>query len=103
MAGTHDIQVTPMLEIKESIDKIIRQYKAKTIDFIQIPDRFDNVNMNYHINRVNKSIYFHMKKYRNVRNLRTSEIINNWDYNKNVNLNWNGINKLQRTVEQYNQ
>lgn len=98
MAGTHDIQVTPMLEIKESIDKIIRQYKAKTIDFIQIPDRFDNVNMNYHINRVNKSIYFHMKKYRNVRNLRTSEIINNWDYNKNVNLNWNGINKLCREL-----
>lgn len=98
MAGTHDIQKTPMLEIKESIDRIIRKYRSSIIHFVQIPDRFDNINLNYHINQVNKSIYFHLRKFSNVIVYKTKEIVNNWDYNQQVHLNNNGISKICRTV-----
>ncbi|KAI5696935.1 hypothetical protein M8J75_002566 [Diaphorina citri] len=103
MAGTHDIQKTPMYEIKEAIDKIIKTYKSTYTHFIQIPERYDDLNLNYHINRVNKSLQSHLSKYQNKREItiyKTKEIINSWDFNEKTKINQNGMNKLCYVIRQ---
>lgn len=102
MAGTHDIQKTPMYEIKEAIDKIIYKHKNSYIHFVQIPERFDNINLNYHINQVNRALQFHLKGHKNSSNIsiyKTNEIIDNWDYNENVKINQNGMYKLCEQIK----
>ncbi|KAL1446810.1 hypothetical protein WDU94_009823 [Cyamophila willieti] len=98
-AGTHDVQKTPIFEIKEAINKLLRKFKSSTVHYIQIPERFDQVNLNYHIDRVNRSVAYHLRKYKNVIIYKTNEIVNNWDYNNTTQINKNGYNKLSREIK----
>lgn len=95
MAGTNDIQKTPMKDIKKSIDELFQKFKScETIHFIQIPFRYDDIKYNYHIEQVNTSLDKYVHKYENVIIYKTKNIVENWDYTDKTTLNQNGIWKI---------
>uniref|UniRef100_A0A8D9E4R6 Uncharacterized protein n=1 Tax=Cacopsylla melanoneura TaxID=428564 RepID=A0A8D9E4R6_9HEMI len=98
MAGSNDIQKTPMKDIKASIDAIFNKYRESTIHFIQIPFRYDNLSLNYHINNVNTILTEYVRRYGNVKIYETQHIIENWDYTESYELNRFGKIKLCREI-----
>ncbi|KAI5705306.1 hypothetical protein M8J75_013723 [Diaphorina citri] len=98
MAGSNDVQKTPMKDIKSAIEAIFNKYQESTIHFIQIPFRYDNVALNYHINNVNYILSEYVRRFRNVKIYETQNIIENWDYTGNNELNRHGKIKICREV-----
>lgn len=98
IAGNNDIQKTPMKEIKKSIDLIFQTFQNSTIHFVQIPYRFDNVNLNYHIEQVNNILFQYVLKYKNVVVYKPKELIENWDYVDKNNLDKNGKIKICKAI-----
>lgn len=94
MAGSQDIQKTPIKDIKQSLDSLFTKYKTSTIHFVQIPFRYDDTNLNYHIERVNSTLGNFVLNYNNVILYETKSIIQNWDYSNQTTINQNGIWKI---------
>lgn len=94
MAGSNDIQKTPMKDIKKSLDTLFQEYKSSMVHFIQIPYRYDNINHNYHIEQVNNTLENFVLNYENVVLYKTKTIIENWDYSDKTSLNQNGVWKI---------
>lgn len=98
MAGSNDIQKTPMKDMKKSLDLLFKNFKSSTIHFIQIPYRYDNININYHIEQVNNALQNFVKRYKNVITYKTKDIIENWDYSGQTTLNQNGLRKISQQL-----
>jgi Uncharacterized conserved protein len=94
VAGSNDIQKTPKKLIKQAINIIAKQFANSTIHLIQIPDRYDNVNLNFHINSVNKMVFDHIKKYKHIVVYKPQELIQSWDYENKIEINRNGKIKI---------
>lgn len=98
ITGSNDIQKTPMKTIKQSIDTIFEKFKKSTIHFVQIPYRYDDTNLNYHIDQVNNALFQYVLKYTNVIVYKPDELTESWDYADKINLNRNGKIKLCRAI-----
>uniref|UniRef100_A0A8D8MGN1 Uncharacterized protein n=1 Tax=Cacopsylla melanoneura TaxID=428564 RepID=A0A8D8MGN1_9HEMI len=98
VVGSNDIQKTPMKEIKQSINTIFEKFKNSTIHFVQIPYRYDDTNLNYHIEQVNNIIFNYIMRFKNVIVYKPSELTKNWDYADKVNLNRNGKTKICQAI-----
>lgn len=97
-AGKFDIQKTPMKDIKKSIDTIFQKYQESTVHFIQIPYCFKDININYHIEQVNNILFQYLMRYKNVVIYKPKELIENWDYADQDNINNNGKFKICKAI-----
>uniref|UniRef100_A0A8D9F3L0 Uncharacterized protein n=1 Tax=Cacopsylla melanoneura TaxID=428564 RepID=A0A8D9F3L0_9HEMI len=84
-AGSNDMFVSPKREIMSSLKKIIEKFsESQMIHLLLVPERYDDVNYNYHINKINEIISDFVKPYQNVITYNTKDIVDSWDYHDNL-------------------
>lgn len=99
MCGTNDIFKSKIETMKSSIDKICEKYKScQKIHMILVPDRYDDIQINYHIKIVNEKIVEHTKKYKNLIVYDTKKITENWDYSDGIHFGRNGKIKICKEI-----
>uniref|UniRef100_A0A8D8XHW3 Uncharacterized protein n=1 Tax=Cacopsylla melanoneura TaxID=428564 RepID=A0A8D8XHW3_9HEMI len=95
MAGSNDIFASAKKEMLTSTKKIVEKFhESKQIHMILIPDRFDDVSYNFHINNVNEQISKFVEPYTNITVYHPRNIVDSWDYHDSLFLGRQGKVKL---------
>lgn len=72
-------------EILASLKNIVEKFKqSQQIHLFLVPERFDDVNYNFHIKNVNEQNFDFVKPYQNVLVYNTKNIVDSWDYYDNL-------------------
>uniref|UniRef100_A0A8D8WXI2 Uncharacterized protein n=1 Tax=Cacopsylla melanoneura TaxID=428564 RepID=A0A8D8WXI2_9HEMI len=99
IAGTNDVQITPLKEMRDSFKHIFDGFSSsECIHFVLIPERFDDTSLNYHIKKVNDNLYDFAKQFSNVKIYDPKSIVNNWDYFDFIHLDTSGKTKLCKEI-----
>lgn len=80
-AGSNDMFTSSKKVMLASLKNIMEKFKtSKQIHLLLIPERYDDINYNFHIKNVNDQIMEFVKPYQNVIIYNPKQIVDSWDY-----------------------
>uniref|UniRef100_A0A8D8XL33 Uncharacterized protein n=2 Tax=Cacopsylla melanoneura TaxID=428564 RepID=A0A8D8XL33_9HEMI len=94
-AGSNDMFTSSKRVMLASLKTILEKFKgSKQIHLLLIPERYDDINYNFHIKNVNEQIQEFVTPYQNVTTYNPKHIVDSWDYYDNFFIGRNGKIKI---------